>query len=233
MKRLLSALLLSLVGCIDYTDIDGNGRLVDVQRDVAAFRAVEVADGLRAEIAVGPQNVTMHLDDNIVRYVRVEVRGDVLFLEAKEGNMGFDPSDGAVIRVSGPAISAVTVRDGSSARAEARGEDFSASSHDGSRLAIDGQDVQVIHARASDGSRIEVTGAVTDLVVDAIDGSKIESEAASDSVEVRSRAGSAVRARASRSVRVQASDGSRVRIRGNPESRDVTTSDGSSVVFVD
>ena len=88
MKRLLPAFLLPLVACIGYSDIDGNGRLVDVQRDVAPFRAVEVSDGLRAEIAVGPQNVTLHLDDNIVDHVRAEVRGESS--SSKHGSAAWD-----------------------------------------------------------------------------------------------------------------------------------------------
>ena len=233
MRHLLPALLLSLVGCIDSSEIDGNGRIVEVERDVSTFRAIEVSDGLRAEVAVGPQHVTLRLDDNILDHVRVEVRGDVLFLEAKDRNMGFDPSAAAVIRVASPEVTSITVRDGSSARAEARGEEVSATSHDGARLVIDARAVRKIRASASDGSRIDVTGAATDLAIEANDGSKVVSEVPSDSLDVRSRDGSEVRARASKSVRVEASDGSYVRIHGNPESRDVRTRDGSSVVFTE
>ena len=236
MRPLLPALLLPLVSfaaCIDSNDIDGSGRLVDVQRDVGAFRAVEVSDGLNADIAVGPQNVRLHLDDNIVDHVRVEVRGDVLVLEAKEPNMGFDPSADAVIRVSSPTITSVAVRDGASARAEARGGEVVASCRDGAKLVLHGQDSRTIRASASDGSRIEITGAATTLDIDASDGSKIASEATTESVVIRSRDGSTVRAHASKSVQVHASDGSHVHIHGNPRSRDVTTTDGSSVEFSD
>ena len=231
MRNLLPALLLSLVACLDHSDIDGSGQIIELRRDVAAFRAVEVADGLRAEIAVGPQEVTLRLDDNIIDRVRVEVRGDVLVLEAKEQGVGFDPSANAVIRVGSPTITAVTVRDGSRARAEVRGGELVAKSHDGARLVIDARELQEVSASASDGSRIDVTGAAMSLEFDASDGSTITSNAPADSVTARSRDGSEVRARASKSVRVQASDGSYVRISGNPERRDVETSDGSSVVF--
>ena len=234
MKTLhLPTLLLALVACVDDGNIEGSGELVDVQQDVAAFHAVEVSDGLRAEIVVGPQNVALHLDDNIAHHVRVVVRGGVLVLEANENNMGFDPSAGAVIRVASPTIDAVTVRDGANATAEARGTEVTAKSYDGGKLVFDAREAQVVHATARDGSSIVLTGATTDLDVEARDGSNITSQIPSESAAVRSHDGSEIRARASKSVRVQASDGSSVHIHGNPGSRDVNTSDGSSVDFSD
>lgn len=229
----LCTLLVTLAGCFDDRDVEGSGRLVDVQTDVAAFHGVSVSDGLHAEIAIGPQSVALHLDDNIVDHVRVEVRGGVLFIEARERDVGFDPSAGAVVRVVSPTIDGVTVLDGSMASAEARGQEVTVRSDDGATLFLDARAAGVIHALAGDGASIVLNGTAPELDLDTSDGSSIESGVLSEVVAVRSRDGSTVRAHATKSVHVRAFDGSNVRIEGNPGSRDVSASDGSSVEFAD
>ncbi|MDF2697482.1 MAG: hypothetical protein K0S65_5865 [Labilithrix sp.] len=227
----LIAAIFALAACADTGNIEGSGRLVEVQRDVAAFHAVEVSDGLRVEVAVGPQSVALHLDDNILDHVRIEVRGGLLVLEADSDNMGFEPSSGAVIRVASPTIDAVTVLDGGRARAETRSREVVAMSKDGGRLELVAHDAQLVRATAHDGSKVVLSGSAVELNVGSSDGSNVESTMPCESVIVDTHDGSDVRARASKSVRVEASDGSKVHILGNPGSRDVTTSDGSSVNF--
>jgi hypothetical protein len=223
--------LLTLAACVDTENIEGNGRLVDVRRDVAAFHAVEASDGLRVEITVGPQNVALQLDDNIVDFVRVEVRGGVLVLEAKSHEMGFEPSSRSVIRVSSPTIDAVTLHDGARANAETASNAVVLAATDGAKLSVVARDARTVRADARDGSSIVLAGSALELEIEARDGSNVGSALPAESLVVSTHDGSGVRARASKSVRISASDGSNVDIVGNPTNRDVSSSDGSEVTF--
>jgi hypothetical protein len=224
---------LALPGCDDVSSIKGSGRLVDARRDVAAFHAVHVSDGLRAEIVVGPQSVDLHLDDNILEHVDVHVTDGRLVLQAKDRERGFDPSRHSVIRVASPAIDAVTATNGADVRAEPRSPEVTGDCRDGANLVLDVRDARLVRALARDGCRATFTGTARDLTLDSSDGSDVDSQVVLDSADIRARDGSAVRARVTKKVRVVASDGSDVRVHGNPAGREVTTGDGASVSFED
>jgi hypothetical protein len=227
------ATIVALAGCFSDRSIEGSGRLVDVQRNVAAFHAVAIADGLRAQIAIGPQEVALHVDDNIVDHVRVEVRGGVLFVEANADDLGFDPSGGAVVRIASPTIDAVSVFDGARAAGEARGDEVTASCNDGGELVLDVRAANILNARAHDASIIVLSGTAPIVDLESIDASRIHSRVPAETVGIRSHDASEVVARAAQGARVRASDASNVRVEGNPANRDVSSTDGSSVVFSD
>lgn len=234
MKRSLSSWLLLaslLPACIDDDAIVGSGRLVETKADVPPFHAVEVADGLPAVIAIGEQDVFLRLDDNIQSHVHVYVRNGVLVLEARDPDMGFDPSPQAVIQVATPTLDAVIAKDGSRVRAEANTRDVHARCSDGADLELDVRGADRVVATSEDGCSAVIRGAAPVVSLAASDGSRLTSDIAAEEATIRAEDGSKVRAHVTKTARVTAEDGSEVYIHGNPPGREVSESDGASVRF--
>jgi len=77
--------------------IEGSGNIVTEKRDVSGFDRVTLAGFGEVSIVQGEtESLTVSTDDNIMPYVRTEVRNNTLVLDLdKEGwNRSYDPSDG-------------------------------------------------------------------------------------------------------------------------------------------
>jgi hypothetical protein len=85
---------LALGGCVLPLDIDidsdvhvrGSGRVVSEARFVPAFDAIAASGGLHVVVQrTGYEGVTITAEDNILRYIRAEVRGGVLEIGPESG----------------------------------------------------------------------------------------------------------------------------------------------------
>jgi hypothetical protein len=233
MRPIACVLFVPLAACWWGDGIDGDGRIVEVEKQVEAFHAVELSDGLPAEIVPGPERVVLRLDSNLVELVRVDVESGVLRIEARDPHMGFNPTDGAVIEISSPTIDAITLSDGATARATTNAASISIELHDGAEIELTAEAATAVSLAAKDGSTATLEGEGAAVEIEATDGSTVESRMPAREVVITSHDGSEVSAHASESVIVDATDGSEIRIRGNPAHRDVETSDGSTVDFLE
>lgn len=100
---------LALGGCVlplninidDGSDvrIRGSGHLVTVSRSVSAFDAVSAAGAMTVVVErTGYEGVTITAEDNLLRYLRTEVRNGVLFLTQAPG-VRLDPRREIVVHV--------------------------------------------------------------------------------------------------------------------------------------
>jgi hypothetical protein len=77
--------------------IEGSGNIITEERDVSGFDRVTLAGFGEVNIAQGEtESLTVSTDDNIMPYVRSEVRNNTLILDLdNEGwNRSYDPSEG-------------------------------------------------------------------------------------------------------------------------------------------
>jgi len=77
--------------------VRGSGNIVTEERNVSGFDRVSLSGFGDVTVEVGDEeSLTVTTDDNIMPYVRSEVRGDTLILDFddKGFNRGYDPTDG-------------------------------------------------------------------------------------------------------------------------------------------
>lgn len=68
--------------------VEGSGKVVEVKRPLSGFKAIEVSEGIDLVIRQGDQEaVVVKADDNVVKYIRTEVDGNVLKIDMDGGGI--------------------------------------------------------------------------------------------------------------------------------------------------
>ncbi len=107
-QRTLVALLalvimLSAQGCVGVRTIRGSGRVVEEERPVSGFTSVELATLGNLYIEMGDEEkLRIEAEDNIIRYLEVEVR---------DGRLKIDSRDGVNLLPKNPVYFYLTVRE--------------------------------------------------------------------------------------------------------------------------
>jgi len=163
-RRILLPLLLlagavMLAGCVSI-DIDGesfgsgeegSGDLVIEHRAVADFTAIHISGALRTEVSLGPVDIEVEFDDNLLEKLSTTVSGGELTVSCRD----CDQSSNAIIRVTTPDIDRIEVSGASRVTAEdVTGERLVIEVSGASRLEIDGS-VRVLEIGGSGASRID------------------------------------------------------------------------------
>ena len=76
-KLFVVCLLVALAGC-DIGGIRGNGRLITEQRKVDPFVNIEAGGAFRVDWQSGSPSASITVDENLMRYVEMEVRDKIL-----------------------------------------------------------------------------------------------------------------------------------------------------------
>jgi hypothetical protein len=110
-------LCLPLAGCVVHLDgsdnwvppeHQGSGVAKSEPRTVPGFRRIEVQGATDIVAAIGPATeVTVTADDNLLQFVRTEVRGDTLVIDMQDGSYSFDVD--LVVHVVTPALEGVKI----------------------------------------------------------------------------------------------------------------------------
>jgi hypothetical protein len=88
-------------GCVILDAVDGSGKITTESRPVAGFSEVSLSGIGQAVIEqTGTESLTVTTDDNLLPYVRTEVRGSTLELALKDGMTSLRPSSGIVFHVT-------------------------------------------------------------------------------------------------------------------------------------
>jgi hypothetical protein len=130
-------------GCV-IESVAGSGAVVTETRTVAGFSSVSVGgSGQLLLDQSGTESVTVTADDNVLPYVRTEVRDGTLFLGFKDGTYNVRPTRPVIFRVSVRSIDDLHVS--GSGKVDATRIDAAAL-----RLSISGSGDIVLHGRAED-----------------------------------------------------------------------------------
>lgn len=88
MITIMSVLSLSLSSCIYTEGVNGNGNVVEEQRDVASFQAVDAGGAFKIILSeAGEEALLIEADENLLPLIRTEVRNGVLKIYS-EKNIG-------------------------------------------------------------------------------------------------------------------------------------------------
>lgn len=208
--------------------VDGNGKLKTEERSVPAFTGIEVQGGTKAEVRMGKERkVTLTTDENLLPYLKTEVRDGVLVVRSTEH---INPKRDVRLVVVTPELNHLGASGGVELDAEVAASDsFSVEGSGGADLRIRGVDTKKLNTELSGGvdarlegradeARYELSGGVN------LDCTRLEAKVA------KLDASGGVKARLAVSERIEgdASGGVTVKVKGRPAMH-VDTSGAASV----
>ncbi len=220
-----------LAGCAVIT-IEGSGEVLTQEEGISGFDKVNVSHGFDVEIRQAESyGVTIRVDENIVEYLQVTKRGDMLEIGLKPRNT-YNIKDATMeAEVTMPELTGLELSGSSDALITGFGsaKDLTVVLSGSSSLQgdIDAGNVRIDVSGSSD---VLLTGSGQDLAVEASGSSDVElADFPVADADVEASGSSDVNIHASGTLTADASGGSRVRYLGNPTLGRVDTSGGASV----
>lgn len=191
-------------------------------RSVSGFAAVAAADRLSVEVVVGDA-YSVEVSGADADRVRTRVEGRTLRIEdSRRPWFGNLPRLDARVRVTAPALSAVSAARGAELSAQLAGgcADFSASAAMGASANVAGVACDRVEVDAAMGGEVQIAGACRDLDVSASMGGFVRAEAlACARVDASASMGGDIRAYASEAYDASASMGGAIVMSGEGRSR--------------
>ncbi|EMR04326.1 head GIN domain-containing protein [Cesiribacter andamanensis] len=86
--------------------VQGNGMVVEDQRSLEDFSAINVEGSYEIVLVQGPAGLLIQTDSNLLSYIQTEVKRNTLRLSSTENLKG---SDGIMIRISYPELEKLTI----------------------------------------------------------------------------------------------------------------------------
>ncbi len=98
-------LALCLTSCrLGFKTIKGSGNMIKEDRNVSGFTTVEDAGSIDVEIKMGSNyKVEVEADDNLMKYIKIEKRGEKLVIELKD-NINFRLENPVTVRIETPEL---------------------------------------------------------------------------------------------------------------------------------
>lgn len=187
----------------------GSGRMAAEVRDVRDFTSIDVSSVFEVEVtAQSDFHVEVEADDNLLHYVRTEVRNGELHIELEKGVKSSNPLR---VRISAPTIE----------RVEASGA---------SKVRVNKVDSPQFEVDTNGASKIELSGETGELIIDVSGASNVNAadlKAVNGSVDASG--ASRVSVNVSGELRSEASGASSISYTGTPSSVHKKTSGASSV----
>lgn len=156
LSAVVAAALTGLVGACTWGSpggmVVGSGEVTSETRSVSDFTEVEAGGGVQLQLTMGPQRVVVKAQPNIVDITTTEVSGSRLKVETTSGYVS---TQGLVVEISLPKLTAVALSGGASVSGAAGSVD---------KLGLE----------LSGGARADLTGTVTDLDLNASGGAIVE-----------------------------------------------------------
>jgi hypothetical protein len=120
-------------------------------REVPDFNGVQVSQGLKAKVTVGPKSVRVSGDEKRVSQVRTEVvDGKLVVRMEKKGWFDSPSSRGIEVTISNPQVTSVDASGGAEVDAEASAtESFTAGSSGGAEVSIRNLDAKKVKVEVS------------------------------------------------------------------------------------
>lgn len=190
------------------SSIRGSGSAASESRSVEGFTGVDVSSVFEVDITAGRDfSVEVIADDNLLPYIRTEVRGGILHIEPTEG---VKPKSPMRVLVTAPEISSINASGASKLSASGLKNSLDIDASGASKLKIDGDVIEV---------KIDVSGASN------VDADALKSRVAS----VDASGASNVRLNVTERLSSHASGASRISYSGNPGSVEKDVSGASKI----
>lgn len=202
-------------------------------REVPDFHGVEVSQGLKAQVTIGPKSVRVSGDEKRVSQVHTDVVNGKLVVRVEKDSWWGTSGKGVRVTISTPKLTSVEASGGSDVDAEATAADsFSVESSGGSDVSVRNLDAKKLKVGISGGGEVTLKGRADALNVEASGGSEVHGKELSlKSLDVDASGGSDVDANPSERIEAELSGGSTVNVDSAPAQREVSVSGGAQVVY--
>ncbi len=187
----------------------GSGNVVTEARDIKGFKGVDVSGIFQVEIAAQQDfAVEIEADDNLLRYIKTEVRDGVLHIESSRR---VSSRSGLKVRISAPDIESI----------EASGV---------SKVVLTGIKNNEIRVDTSGASKVSIGGETARAVIDVSGASAVNAESLkAEAAAVNASGASRVSVFATAELRSDASGASKITYAGNPKTIETSSSGAGSV----
>ena len=194
---------------VNFGGIKGSGNVQNEKRSVAEFNAIEVGGVFDVEVVAQKEfSVEIEADDNLLQYIRTEVRGGTLEISTDKR---ISPRGAIRVRISAPDIE----------RLQSSGA---------SKLSLSNVKNDSLKVEASGASKLKVDGETRNLEIELSGASKIEAESLkAENVNVDGSGASCASVNVSGDLKADLSGASKVTYTGNPRNLEKSTSGASSV----
>ena len=191
------------------TSVKGSGVAKTEARETGDFKGVDVSGVFQVDVVAGKEfKVEVEADDNLLQYIKTEVRDDVLRIESSERLRSESPLR---IRVSAPNIETI----------EASGA---------SRVSVEGVKNSSISLDTSGASKVRLQGETANLRIEVSGASSIDASALqSQNADVDASGASNVDLVVTGQFNSEASGASRISYSGNPTSVEKSSSGASRI----
>jgi len=202
-------------------------------RALRGFSAIDAEDRISVSIDVG-ERYAVEITGADAERIRTRVDGRTLYIEdARRPLFGRGPRLDANIRITAPAIEAVSASRGAELAANLSGgscDDFSAAASMGGSVNITGAQCGAVSTSASMGAEVRITGACRSHDISASMGAYVRAnEMQCSTVDASASMGGDVRAFASQSYDASASMGGSIEIDGGGRATDTSSVMGGSI----
>jgi hypothetical protein len=194
---------------VNFGGVKGSGNVQTEKRGVADFRAIEVGGVFEVEVIAQKEfSVEVEADDNLLQFIKTEVRGGTLEISTEKR---ISTKERIRIRISAPDIESVQVSGAS-------------------KLSLANLKNDSLKVDASGASKIKIDGETGNLEVELSGASKLDAEnLKSENVNVDGSGASSASVNVSGDLKADLSGASKVTYTGSPRNLEKSTSGASSV----
>jgi hypothetical protein len=203
-------------------------------REVADFNGVEVSQGIKAKVKVGPKSVRISGDEQRISQVLTEVEnGKLVVRMEKKSWFGSSNSKGIEVTISSPQVTSVGASGGASVEAEATAtENFSAEASGGGAVSVRNVDAKKLSVEVSGGAEATLKGRADTVDVDASGGAVVNAQELNHkTLKVDASGGTVVNASPTERIEADMSGGCVINVDSAPAQREISSSGGSTVHF--
>lgn len=197
--------------------VEGNGKIKEDPRKVAAFTGVEVGGSVKADVRVGPeQKVVVVTDENLLPLVRTHVENGVLEVKFEKS---LRPSKDVRLIVVTPKLDKVSASGGSELTAQvAASPRFSIEGSGGADIDVKGLDTAALLVELSGGVDADLAGRAKAASFELSGGVDLSGYGlAIEEANLEASGGVDVELNVSKRLVGEASGGVHVALKGNPE----------------
>ena len=224
-KLLIFVLAISIMG--GCRSRRGSGNIITEKRSTGSFTGISVGGGFEVEIKMGPAEVMVESDDNIIKYIETDVVNGELKIRVRNNTSLRDAH--LKVYITAPEINGIN----SSASADVEVKDVLRSGrtiklHSSSGSNIKGAfDAPDIKADASSGGELEISGRTRNFKASSSSGSAIDAKGLlSENTIVTVSSGASAHVHSSVSLEATASSGGNITYRGGGNVKKSVSSGG-------
>jgi len=194
---------------VNFGGIQGSGNVQNEKRNLADFDAIEVGGVFEVEVVAQKDfSVEVETDDNLLQYIKTEVKGSTLEISTTKR---ISPKGPIRVRISAPNVESLEVSGAS-------------------KLTLANVKNENLKVDASGASKIKIDGETRDLEVELSGASRLDAEnLKSENANIDGSGASNASINVSGDLKADLSGASHVTYAGNPKNLEKSTSGASSV----